>query len=142
MHRNIKVSDMPRILVIDDEPAVRKTIRIILERAGHEVVEAPNGRIAMEKLGSMTVDVVITDILMPDQEGIETIVALRRTGSPIKILAISGGGRSNNVDYLRMAEKLGADDTLGKPFQVQDLIAKVARLCPSAQPPGGGVEPA
>ena len=120
---------MARMLVIDDEALVRKTIRLALERAGHQVFEAQNGLVGMEALSAQQFDLVITDILMPEREGIETICALRNSGSSIKILAISGGGRRNNMDYPTAAARLGADDTLEKPFELAVLVSKVAQLC-------------
>src|ERR1700730_5364656 len=101
---------MARILIIDDEPLVRKTIRATLEKAHHQVSEANDGRIGIQIFNSCpAADVVITDMLMPEQEGIKTISLLRSSHPNIKILAISGGGRVKNTEYLVMAAKLGAD---------------------------------
>src|SRR3954451_24443438 len=109
---------MSKLLVIDDEARVRKTIRLALERVGHDVVEAENGRVGLQVLRSAEFDLIITDILMPEMEGLETIRALREGGAAIKVLAISGGGRWNNAECLAMAKKFGADDTLRKPFSL------------------------
>lgn len=121
---------MAKILVIDDEPLVLKTIRLVLEQAGHDIHEAPNGRVGMESLAAESFDLVITDILMPDQEGLETISGMRRDNGDIKILAMSGGGRTGNHDFLQIARKLGADATIKKPFDPDLLVAQVAELCP------------
>lgn len=89
---------MTRILVIDDEPQVRAMLRQMLEREGYEVVEAEEGEEGMRRYREQPVDLVITDILMPQKEGIETIRALRRTNPGVKIIAISGGGRMSKLD--------------------------------------------
>jgi len=120
---------MARILVIDDDALVRTTISVILERAGHEIVLAPDGQVGVLEYGRSAFDLVITDILMPEQEGIETIVALRKANPDVKILAISGGGRAGNQDYLLIAEKFGANASLQKPFDPDDLVARVEALC-------------
>ncbi|MGH9551886.1 MAG: response regulator transcription factor [Terriglobales bacterium] len=122
---------MALVLVIDDEPMVRQTIRLVLERHGHQVVEAENGIVGLKKYDEAAFDLVITDILMPEKEGIGTIQDLRARNSAVKILAISGGGRVENLDYLTMAGQLGADDALPKPFEPRQLLEKVAGLCGS-----------
>lgn len=120
---------MADILVIDDEPLVRKTVRITLERGGHTVVEADDGLAGVRECGNRAFYLVISDILMPGKEGIETIQELRAKYPALKILAMSGGGRMANADFLTLAMKLGADDTLKKPFDPQELIEKVNALC-------------
>lgn len=114
-----------RVLVIEDEAALRQTIRRMLESAGHEVVEAENGRTGLEAFRKNLLDVVITDIIMPNKEGIETIRDIRALNPGIRIVAISGGGRTKNFDFLRIAGKLGANATLAKPFQRQQLLASL-----------------
>jgi len=127
---------MSKLLVIDDEARVRKTIRLALERAGHDVVEAENGRAGLQVIRTGEFDLIITDILMPEMEGLETIRALREGGSGInsgiKVLAISGGGRWNNAECLAMAKKFGANDILRKPFSLTELLGKVSQLCGAA----------
>lgn len=125
---------MATILVIDDEPLVRRTVRMTLERAGHTVIEANNGREGEQKFAMQPVDLVITDILMPDQEGIETIRHLRRNNPGLKILAMSGGGRTGNQEFLAIAQKFGAAATIPKPFNSAQLIQVVDQLC------GGGAK--
>lgn len=114
-----------RVLVIDDEAGLRMTIRKMLESAGHEVVEAENGRLGLEAYKKQPPDVVVTDIIMPQKEGIETIRDIRAIAPNVRIVAISGGGRNQNMDFLRIAEKLGANATLPKPFRRDELIACV-----------------
>lgn len=120
---------MARILVIDDDSQVRMAIKAVLERAGHEIVMAPDGKVGMREYAARVFDLVITDILMPEQEGIETILALRKACPTVEILAISGGGRVGNQDFLRLAQTLGASGILKKPFGPDELVAQVAALC-------------
>ena len=119
---------MIRILVIDDEPAVRDMMRQTLERAGYEVDDAGDGRQGMVQLRQQPVDLVITDILMPEQEGIETIRMLRKEFPQVKILAISGGGKKGQLDVLPVAQAFGAHCTLAKPFERKDLLDAVSAL--------------
>jgi CheY-like chemotaxis protein len=120
---------LPLILVIDDEAAIRQLVRRILERAGHSVIEAPNGRKGISLLRERQVDLVITDILMPEVEGIETILEIRRQFPSTRILAISGGGSVKGTSiYLEAASKLGADAILPKPFRAYALRQLVDRL--------------
>ncbi len=108
---------MARILIIDDEDELRSLLRQMLEHAGHEVSEAVNGAAGIEIYERDAPDLIITDIIMPEQEGVETIIALRRADPALPIIAISGGGRLDATDFLTMAKKLGARRTLTKPFR-------------------------
>ncbi len=119
---------MARILVIDDEELVRFSITDILAEAGHEVFEAENGREGISVLREQPVDIVITDLLMPEQEGLETISALRKQNREIGIIAISGGGRVTPGDYLEAARIIGANRTFAKPFARRDILAAVSEL--------------
>lgn len=119
---------MATILVTDDEALVRLTLRKILEKEGHCVLEAGNGAQASAVTAEISIDLLITDIIMPEREGIETIMALRKTQPQLRILAISGGGRSASLDYLTTAELLGANATLSKPFGKDALLAVVKTL--------------
>jgi DNA-binding response OmpR family regulator len=120
---------MANVLVIDDEPLVRKAMRVTLERAGHTVVEAADGAAGIRECQRCQFAVVICDILMPGKEGIETIRELRAAHPALKILAVSGGGRLSNIGFLEIATELGASDSLSKPFDPGDLLAKVNALC-------------
>ena len=113
------------ILVVDDEAAVRRCLRAVLEEAGYLVAEAANGREAIEELQRAKPDLVITDLVMPEQEGIETIQALRQAHPSIGIIAISGAGEGR---YLPMARLLGADATLPKPASPEQVLAEVERI--------------
>lgn len=116
---------MARILVIDDEDLARFTIREILEAAGHVVVEAKNGNEGIAFQKAQSYDLVITDIIMPEKEGVETIIELKRDYPTMKIIAISGGGRTRNLDFLKLAENFGADEWLSKPFSKDEILEKV-----------------
>jgi DNA-binding response OmpR family regulator len=120
---------MAIILVIDDDRRVRQMIRRVLSSAGHEVLEAENGQKGLALFTTRRPALVISDIIMPDQEGISTIRQVRKTCVDVPILAISGGGSfPAGTDYLRMAASLGADATLGKPFAADDLVYTVGVL--------------
>jgi CheY-like chemotaxis protein len=116
------------ILVVDDDEAVRIVLNKVLSKAGYDVECAVNGIDAMRKLRLKPADIVITDIVMPEQEGIETIRMIKKTNPEIGIIAISGGGRIGPSDYLSMAGMLGADFTLAKPWDNQELLNMIANL--------------
>jgi hypothetical protein len=117
-----------RILVADDEAGVRGFLRTALEQGGYEVIEAEDGKQALRQARAGGVDLVITDIIMPEQEGIETIQALRKEIPGIGIIAISGRFEG---PYLKMAGVLGADAVLAKPVGTELLLARVAAVLAS-----------
>jgi DNA-binding response OmpR family regulator len=117
-----------RILVIDDDDQMRVLLRQVMEWAGYEVVEAEDGREGMQIQRSQPVDLVITDLIMPEQEGLETIGLLRKEFPQTRIIAISGGGRIGPEAYLPAAQELGADRAFCKPFDVRELAAAVKEL--------------
>ena len=120
---------MKIILVIDDDEDVRSCIRNILEHSGYSVLEAENGSVGICIFRKNPVDLVIVDLFMPEKEGIETIIELRKEYADLKILAISGGIPGYGPDhFLHIAQKLGADGTLDKPFNMQQLLSKVENL--------------
>jgi DNA-binding response OmpR family regulator len=121
-----------KILIIDDDEVMRRTVCKILRAAGHEVAAAGDGRRGMALFQAERPQIVVTDIIMPEQEGIETIVAMRRDDPSIRIIAISGGGCVGGLDVLKMAQLLGADDVIEKPFRAQELLARVRALEPAA----------
>ncbi|MEX0741267.1 MAG: response regulator [Phycisphaeraceae bacterium] len=124
---------MARILLIDDDELLRGMVHKTLQRAGFEVVDACDGKVGLERMDEGHFDLVITDMVMPEQEGIETVLALRAKHPQLPILAISGGGRGKPGDYLAMASKLGAAGTLAKPFDNDELIAVVKELLGSSR---------
>jgi DNA-binding response OmpR family regulator len=116
---------MSRILIIDDERLIRLTLRKILERAGHEVIEAANGSEGIGLHLRQPADLIITDIIMPEKEGIETIKDLRRAQPDLKIIAVSGGGRAGAESYLEIARHFGAEHVFEKPFNPKELLAAI-----------------
>ena len=114
-----------RILVIDDEEGVRELIADALRTAGYHVVEAGDGAEGLAILADGPIDVVVTDMIMPRKEGIETIVELKRAHPEIGVVAISGGGRTKNYQFLELAKSLGADSVLQKPFTVGNLLEQI-----------------
>lgn len=122
---------MPRILVIEDDEQVRSTLRGVLERDGFTVSEASGGAIGVEFCYENPPDLVITDIFMPDKDGLETISDIRRDRPDMKIIAISGGDVRFGRDYLPTAKAFGADDILHKPVHPRDITAAVRKLLKS-----------
>ena len=116
---------MARALVIEDNAPFRTMLRLALAQLGHEVVEARHGKEGLALQRKAAVDFVITDLLMPEMEGIETIIALKRQAPKLKIIAISGGGKAPADDYLEIAARVGATCTLVKPFSAKALAAAV-----------------
>jgi DNA-binding response OmpR family regulator len=100
-------------------------IRQTLEREGYAVEEASNGDIGMKRMQQHPADLVVTDIFMPDKEGIGIILELRQKFPQTKVIAISGGGRTRGPDYLPIAKRLGAQQTLAKPFERKGLVEAV-----------------
>ncbi len=119
---------MATILLVEDDEAFRTMLRRALQRRGHSVIEAAEGGAALRTLESATVDLVITDIVMPDMEGIETIRALRRSHPDLQIIAMSGGGRVHPASYLDTAATFGAARVFSKPFDNEDLFAAIDEL--------------
>jgi DNA-binding response OmpR family regulator len=117
---------VPRILLVDDDEELRAALRQILVRAGYDVEDAANGKAAVREYRRQRCDVVIMDIVMPDEEGLGTIKELRRVDLKVKIIAISGGGLGKAGDYLGIAQMLGAMRTLAKPFGPEALLAMIA----------------
>ncbi len=123
---------MTRILIIDDNPDILQLYSRILRQAGYEVVEASNGKIGTMLYRENPTDLVITDIVMPEKEGIETIRELRKDYPDAKIIAISGGGNAmSSSTCLLLAERLGAQRTLTKPIRIAELLEIVAEVVAS-----------
>lgn len=120
-----------RVLVIDDDTDVRAVVCEVLGRAGYDVEVAEDGERGMERFAAQPAPLVITDLIMPRMDGLETIGALRRASPWVKIIAVSGGGRRVNRDYLPAAQALGADRVLYKPFGPSELIDAVRDLLAS-----------
>ena len=127
---------MAQILLIDDDTPLRAIMREALAHFGHTVIEASNGSEGLELFKKSAVDLVITDIIMPEKEGLEVLMELRKQPNPVKVIAISGGGSTGKVEYLHIAKLMGASSVLSKPFSVFALIAAVNDLLPADSGPG------
>ena len=132
----------PLILVVDDEPAIREMLERMLVSAGFDVNTATNGQDASLSIGDRIVDLVLTDIMMPERTGIDLIVELRRRRPGLPVIAMSGGGRISREDCLRTAHRVGAVAILAKPFTQAQLLASVDlalhRRMPEVNPPAAG----
>jgi two-component system cell cycle response regulator CpdR len=113
------------ILVVDDEPGIRELLCLMLEAAGHTVVSAEDGIQAPKVLASQPVQVVITDLLMPERDGLEFITEIRKKFPTVKIIAMSGGGHIARDSYLRIAKNFGAHVLLEKPFSQSGVLGAI-----------------
>jgi len=118
------------VLVVDDNADMRSFVKIVLERAGFEAQVAADGRGALELQRAHPVDVLITDIFMPERDGIEIIHQFKSAFPQVKIIAMSGGGRVSSMDYLPVAAEIGADLVLRKPFAAATLLSMLQDLGP------------
>ena len=116
-----------RFIIGDDDQQIRRLLRRMLEQADYTAIEAANGKEAIKQFDLHQPDVVITDIFMPEKEGIETIIELKQNDPHVKIIAISGGGKISPTNYLHLAEKIGAITTLEKPIGRDQLLSAVNR---------------
>ena len=117
---------MPSILIVDDEDQIRRLVRETLEQAGYHVTEARDGKEALQQYQLAPADLVIMDILMPNQDGLETTVALRREFPNVKIIVNTGGSDMIGIlNYLDVAKMFGAHRTLQKPFEMKTLLTTV-----------------
>ena len=119
---------MPNILIIDDDNQFRTMLRKMVERNGYEVIEASDGKEGIRLYRKNPTDLIITDLIMPEKDGIETIQELKKDFPDIKIIAISGGGRLGPHDYLHLAKMLGAQRTLTKPIELSELLRNIKEL--------------
>ncbi len=120
---------MARILLVDDDELLRNVLALTLRKMGHVVIEARNGREALELSADGLPDLLITDLIMPEKEGLETITTIRQIHPTVKVIAMSGGGRGDATDYLNVARLLGADRTLQKPFTQVAMAQAIAEVC-------------
>ena len=119
---------MKKILVIDDEPQLRTLLRTILVREGFAVQEAADGRVGLDMWRKEPADIVLTDIFMPNKDGIEMIVELKRMQPQAKIIAMTGGGETKLLEIGSAAGFLGADRTIEKPFDRKGLLTVIQSL--------------
>lgn len=122
-----------KVLIIDDDPALLRLMSMAFEEAGYATVSAANGLAGIRMADDCRPDLVVTDIVMPDVEGIGAIRALKGGKRPPKVIAISGAGRGHGRDYLAWARHLGADEVLAKPFRMSELL-KISRSVIGAAP--------
>ena len=124
-----------QILLIDDDRDLRAMLTRALSRFGYAVTEAENGREALSRLEAATFHLMVTDIIMPDMEGIELILKLRRSMPQLPVIAMSAGGRIGPDSYLSLAKRSGAAVTLVKPFGIDEFIAAVKSVLEKPVPP-------
>lgn len=124
---------MPGVLIVEDEKELREMLKISLIRRKFTVFEAGNGKDAIIHFKPSITDLVVTDLIMPEEDGLKVIMKLRELKPSIKIIAISGGGKVGPGSYLNLAKALGADAIYSKPFSINDLIAKIEELLNNEQ---------
>ena len=120
-----RISSMASILLVDDDEQLRTMLSEVLKRAGYEVQTACDGDEAIRMYGSNPTDLVITDLIMPNKEGLETIREIRQDFPTVRIIVMSGGGRSGPANYLALAEKLVAQQVLNKPFSHRNILEAI-----------------
>jgi DNA-binding response OmpR family regulator len=116
---------MAGIMIVEDDNDLREMLKISLLQRKYTVIEASNGKEAIAKFKPSLVDLVVTDIIMPDEDGLKVIMKLKEIKPNIRIIAISGGGKAGPGNYLNLARALGADEIFAKPFSVQTLLKKI-----------------
>ena len=119
---------MAVILIVDDDPTVRAIAAELLRADDHALIEAEDGKLALQVIAAVPIDLIVLDLLMPNVDGLEVIRSVRQSHPDIRILAISSGGRSGAQSYLDAARAFGADDTLMKPLRLATFADKVNRL--------------
>jgi CheY-like chemotaxis protein len=124
---------MPGVLIVEDDKELREMLKMSLLRSGFTVLEAGNGKEAITHFKPSLTDLVVTDLIMPEEDGLKVVIKLRELKPSIKIIAISGGGKVGPGSYLNLAKALGADAIYSKPFSINDLTAKIEQLLENEQ---------
>jgi CheY-like chemotaxis protein len=124
---------MPGVLLVEDDKELREMLKMSLLRSGYTVMEAENGKDAIVHFKPLVTDLVVTDLIMPEEDGLKVVIKLRELKPSIRIIAISGGGKVGPGSYLNLAKALGADAIFSKPFSINDLISKIELLLDSEQ---------
>ena len=124
---------MPGILIVEDEADLREMIAVSLTRRKFTVMEARDGKEAIMHFKPSITDLVVTDIIMPEEDGLKVIMKLREMKPSIRIIAISGGGKAGPASYLNLAKALGADAVFPKPFSMNELVARIESLLDMVQ---------
>jgi CheY-like chemotaxis protein len=119
---------MSVILLIEDDKELREMLKTSLLRKDHVVIEAENGKEALIHFKPGVTDLVITDLIMPDEDGLKVIMKIRELKKGIKVIAISGGGKAGPGSYLNLAKALGANAVYSKPFSINDMMLKIEEL--------------
>jgi DNA-binding response OmpR family regulator len=125
---------MPGILIVEDDKDLREMLKMSLLRRNFTVLEAENGKAAITHFKPLITDLVVTDLIMPEEDGLKVVIKLRELKPSIKIIAISGGGKVGPGSYLNLAKALGADAIYTKPFSINDLVVKIEQLLENEQP--------
>jgi two-component system cell cycle response regulator CpdR len=124
---------MPGILIVEDDKELREMLKTSLLRNNFTVLEAENGKDAIVHFKPLLTDLVVTDLLMPEEDGLKVVIKLKELKPSIKIIAISGGGKVGPGSYLNLAKALGADAIYSKPFSINDLVVKIEDLLNAEQ---------
>jgi len=124
---------MPGILIVEDDKELREMLKISLLRNNFTVLEAENGKDAIVHFKPLLTDLVVTDLIMPEEDGLKVVIKLKELKPSIKIIAISGGGKVGPGSYLNLAKVLGADAIYSKPFSINDLVVKIEELLSTGQ---------
>ena len=132
---------MARILIIDDEPQIRSMLTLMLEREGYEIVEAADGVAGIKIYRQNPADLIITDLIMPNKDGIGMIIDLKKEFPDVKIIAMSGGGLNKPDGYLKGAKKLGAACTLTKPIDREEMLKAVREILKESPAEGAQLQP-
>ena len=119
---------MPGVLIVEDDKELREMLKMSLLRRNFTVLEAENGKDAITHFKPTITDLVVTDLIMPEEDGLKVVIKLRELKPSIKVIAISGGGKVGPGSYLNLAKALGADAIYSKPFSINDLTAKIEQL--------------
>ena len=115
------------ILVVDDDPLVQRTCQLCLEPLGYKLAFAGSGTEAMERIASNPISLMLIDVFMPDMDGIETLLCVKKRNPAMPIIVMSGGTARPGIDFLDVAMKFGADQAIAKPFTAKDLIAVLSK---------------
>ena len=124
---------MPGVLIVEDDKELREMLKMSLLRRHFTVLEAENGKEAITHFKPALTDLVVTDLIMPEEDGLKVVIKLRELKPSIKIIAISGGGKVGPGSYLNLAKALGADAIYSKPFSINDLTTKIEQLLDNEQ---------
>lgn len=126
---------MANILIVDDEKALRQGLVYVLVRLGHTVHEADDGQQALRMVAEQVPDLIITDLFMPEKDGIEIVREMRSLHPQLPLIAMTGGIQGDTDTFLKMAKRLGVDATLSKPFSIQEFRAIVEKVLGKPAPP-------